>query len=118
VEEGSRIEKGVIVKIYPYIVAIFLVIALAIPSAFAQGAPGAHGLSGAEFGAAASGLAKSSPGAVGEHASGVHGGGNLGKPGAHGLSGAEFGAAASGLAKSSPGAVGEHASGEKGKGPK
>ena len=105
-------------KIHVFVFAIVFAIVIAGPSAFAGGAPGAHDLSGADFGAAASESARSAPGAVGEHASGVHGGGkpdsNPGAPGAHDLSGADFGAAASESARSAPGAVGEHASGEHG----
>jgi hypothetical protein len=46
------------------------VVALALPAAANAapgGAPAAHGLPGAEWGAAASGLAQSAPGAVADH---------------------------------------------------
>lgn len=74
------------------------------------GKPGAHGLSGKDFGQATSGLARSAPGAVKDHKDmqSGDGPGNNGKPGAHGLSGKDFGQATSGLAKSAPGAVKDH----------
>ncbi len=97
-------------KRYAFIFALVLAMAIASPYAFAQGTPGAHGLSGAEFGDAVSGKAQTDPGGLAGHVSGERGG-NKGAPGAHGLSGAEFGGAASEAATSSPGAVGGHASG-------
>ena len=81
--------------------------ALAAPG----GTPGAHGLSGKDFGAAVSGLAQSAPGAIAEHVSNSGGNGG-GMPAAHGVSGKDFGAAVSGLAQSAPGAIAEHVSGK------
>ncbi len=81
--------------------------ALAAPG----GTPGAHGVSGKDFGAAVSGLAQSAPGAIAEHVSNSGGNGG-GMPAAHGVSGKDFGAAVSGLAQSAPGAVAEHVSGK------
>jgi hypothetical protein len=54
------------------VLALVMAIAIGIPAAFAQegGMPAAHGLSGAEFGAAVSDLATSEPGAVADHVSG------------------------------------------------
>ncbi|MEJ2244233.1 MAG: hypothetical protein P8X87_06890 [Candidatus Bathyarchaeota archaeon] len=65
------------------------------------GIPLLHGLSGKDFGAAVSELAKT-PGAIAAHVSGG------GMPAAHGVDGATFGGLVSGLAKSEPGAVAEH----------
>lgn len=80
-------KKVVIVVALVLIMAVMVVgPALAAPG----GMPAAHGLSGAEFGAAVSDAAP-----VGSHASGGNGGG---MPAAHGLSGAEFGAAVSAAA--------------------
>jgi hypothetical protein len=81
--------------------------ALAAPG----GTPGAHGLSGKDFGAAVSGMAQSAPGAIAEHVSNSGGNGG-GMPAAHGVSGKDFGAAVSGLAQSAPGAIAEHVSGK------
>jgi hypothetical protein len=81
--------------------------ALAAPG----GTPGAHGMSGKDFGAAVSGLAQSAPGAIAEHVSNSGGNGG-GMPAAHGVSGKDFGAAVSGLAQSAPGAIAEHVSGK------
>jgi hypothetical protein len=79
---------------------------MAVPAyAAAGGNPAAHGVSGADFGKAVSGLATTDPGALAAHASGGAAGG---MPAAHGVSGADFGAAVSGLAQSAPGAVAEH----------
>ena len=77
--------------------------ALAAPG----GTPGAHGVSGKDFGAAVSGLAQSAPGAIAGHVSN-----SGGMPAAHGVSGKDFGAAVSGLAQSAPGAIAGHVSGK------
>jgi hypothetical protein len=78
-------------KINIVILAMIFAVALASPFAFAQGkgaggTPGAHGLSGAEFGTAGSELARSNPGAVGKHASDKHGRGGKGAPEVHPVS--------------------------------
>ena len=54
------------------VLALVIALAIGIPAAFAEkgGMPAAHGLPGAEFGAAVSELAQSGPGAVAEHVSG------------------------------------------------
>ena len=57
-------------KIYAFIFALVLAIALASPSAFAQGLPDAHGATGADFGGAVSGKAQSDPGGLSGHVSG------------------------------------------------
>ena len=56
----------VIMSVVVAVLAIMAVPALAAPG----GTPAAHGLSGAEFGAAVSELAQSAPGAVAAHVSG------------------------------------------------
>lgn len=59
-------------KFFASVAVTGLLLGATATSAFAaeDGAPGAHGLSGREWGAAVSGLAKSAPGAMGAHASG------------------------------------------------
>jgi hypothetical protein len=114
--------------------AILCVVVLLAMSAFAManGVPGLHELSGKDFGAAVSGLAKVDPAALADHVSKAPemevadaemaeaeeedeeeemGGG---MPAAHDLTGQKFGEAVSALAKSAPGAVAEHVAAMKG----
>ena len=86
------------------IIGVTLVVALSavlagtsIAFAAPGGMPGAHGMTGAEFGAAVS---ENAP--IADHASS----GAQGKPAAHGLSGSEFGAAVSAAAP-----INDHVSG-------
>ncbi len=73
-------------------------------TAYAGGAPGAHGLSGSEFGRAVSAAAQSEPGALAEHTSGGKAGGK-GAPEIHGVTGRTFGRLVSGL---EPGSISDH----------
>jgi hypothetical protein len=92
-------------------IALLLATIQVAPALAAQGGtPGAHGLTGREFGAAVSALATSAPGAVADHVSNGSSGGGV--PAAHGMSGRDFGAAVSALAQSAPAAVAEHVSGK------
>jgi hypothetical protein len=71
------------------VLALTLLALFAIPALAAEGGkPAAHGLTGAEFGAAVSANAP-----IADHVSNSENVG--GKPAAHGLTGAEFGAAVS-----------------------
>ena len=98
-------------KVLSMSLSIVLVCGLMASAVFAGGgAPGAHGVSGKDFGAAVSGAAKSEPGAVADHVTSNKE--NSGAPGAHGVSGKDFGAAVSGAANSEPGAVADHVSGK------
>ena len=72
----------------------------------AGGMPAAHGVSGRDFGAAVSGLAKTYPGAIAEHVTGCVMVGGL--PAAHGVDGRTFGGLVSGLAKTDPAALVAH----------
>jgi hypothetical protein len=56
-------------KIVRSLVLAAALTALAVPAAFAS-APSAHGVAGADWGAAVSGLAKSAPGALAGHITG------------------------------------------------
>ena len=56
----------VLMSVVAVVMAVVAVPVLAVPG----GAPAAHGLSGADFGAAVSSLAQSAPGAVAAHVSG------------------------------------------------
>lgn len=92
-----------------------VVVVAPVGLALTGGMPGAHSVSGRDFGRAVSDYARIYPGAVADHvsdpspeASSEHGGG---MPAAHGMTGRQFGAAVSGLAKSAPGAVAAHVGG-------
>jgi hypothetical protein len=68
------VPRGIVMKKRMSILLSMAVLALAVmavPAVAAPGgAPAAHGLSGADFGKAVSGLAQSAPGAVADHVSG------------------------------------------------
>lgn len=107
-------------KIFSMIViTLFLSVAFTgVAFAARGGMPEAHGATGAEFGAAVSGLAQEDPAGLVEHVTGCDAevetadeAEAMGMPAAHDLTGAEFGEAVSGLAQEDAGALADHVSG-------